>query len=323
MKHNKPKLVCVGETFLTKPADHHRQWFEEYFEISDYSCDKHYDSSYTFIYRFKQDEQLVKKYRGTGCKFIADGLWETEFFCDTDFDQDTLPLINNGQFNHDRVVRVPKFFWFEEHLSQQNKKKQFVSWPHEHNKTHDYLMLIGKKKLQRQNLLYSLEQSKLLDKSLYSVLFDGKALEGKIESYIPNKRDFPQRHYEPKWYNSTNYTLVVESSWDKDTFITEKTFKPIMYGHPFVIWGNPGSLQQLESWGFKTFADMFDQSYDLEPDMATRLQLVIAQIQNFKSVSQSSIESTKHNFNRFWDSEIVRKYYHRDLILPILKFITD
>ena len=96
-----------------------------------------------------------------------------------------------------------------------------------------------------------------------------------------------------------------------------------MYGHPFLVWGNPGSLRQIESWGFKTFAGLFDQSYDLESDVTKRLELVIAQIQNFKTVPQSSIKNTRHNFFRFWDSKVVRQYYYEDLILPILKFIAE
>ena len=323
MNNKKPKLVCVGETFLTKPADHHRPWFEEYFDVSEYSDDKEYDSTHTFIYKFKQEEDLVKKYRGTGCKFIADGLWEVHFFCGTDFDQDTLPIINNGQFDQKRILRVPKFFWFEEYLSQHHRKEQVTSWPCEHDKTADFLMLIGKHTVERQVLLNRLEQLNLLDKSLYSVLFKGKSLERKIESYIPAKRDFSQRHYESDWYNSTHYSLVVESIVYVDGFVTEKTFKPIMYGHPFMIFGNPGSLRLLESWGFKTFEDLFDQSYDLEQDNAKRLELITAQIQNFKSVPETSVQKIKHNFDRFWNDDVVRDYYYQDLILPILNFVTD
>ena len=323
MNNKKPKLVCVGETFLTKPADHHRSWFKEYFDVSEYDHDKQYDSTHTFIYKSKQDEESVKKYRGKGCKFIADGLWEVQFFCGTDFDQDTLPIINTGQLDQKRILRVPKFFWFEEYLSQQHRKKQVTSWPCEHEKIYDFLMLIGKYTSERQILLDRLEQLDLLDKSLYSVLFKGKSLERSIESYAPGQRDFSQRHYEPDWYNSTHYSLVVESIVYVDSFITEKTFKPIMYGHPFMVWGNPGSLQRLESWGFKTFDDLFDQSYDLEQDTAKRLELITAQIQNFKSVPETSVQKTKHNFDRFWDHDVVRDYYYQDLILPILNFVTD
>ena len=326
MDYKKPKLVCVGETFLTKPADHHRPWFEEYFDVSEYNHDKEYDSTHTFLYKFKQDEELVKKYRGTGCRFIADGIWETVFFCGTDFDHDTLPIINTGKFDQKRILRVPKFFWFEEYLSQHYRKKQITSWPCEHDKTADFLMLIGKHTSERQILLDRLEQLNLLDKSLYSVLYKGKSLEGKIESYTPDKRDFSQRHYEPDWYDSTHYSLVVESIVYDDgfitEFITEKTFKPIMYGQPFMVYGNPGSLQLLESWGFKTFEDLFDQTYDLERDTAKRLELITAQILNFKSVPETSVQKTKHNFNRFWDSDVVRKHYYQDLILPILNFVT-
>jgi len=318
---SRPKLVCVGETFLTKPADHHRPWFEEYFDVSEYDQNKAYDKSHTFVYRFLKDQQLVEKYRNTGCKFIADGLWETEFFCDTDFDQDTLPLINAGQTDNPRVVSVPKFFWFEEYLSQQHKKNQVIAWPYEHHKTKDFLMLIGKHKRQRENLLNALHQNNLLDRSLHSVLFGGKALEGKIESYVPAERKFSQRNYESEWYNTTHYTLVVESSWDEDVFITEKTFKPIMYGHPFIIWGNAGSLKQLKSWGFETFEGTFDQSYDVEYDIDKRLQLVVTELKNFRQAHNSSVDKIKHNFYRFWDTPTVKKFYYEDLLLPILNFV--
>ena len=48
--------------------------------------------------------------------------------------------------------------------------------------------------------------------------------------------------------------------------LTEKTFKPIALGMPFVIVGTKGSLEYLRSYGFKTFGDFWDESYDQAQD---------------------------------------------------------
>jgi hypothetical protein len=56
--------------------------------------------------------------------------------------------------------------------------------------------------------------------------------------------------------------------------LTEKTFKPIAMGMPFVIVGTQGSLKYLRSYGFKTFGDLWDESYDDEPDDSKRIEKI-------------------------------------------------
>ena len=45
-------------------------------------------------------------------------------------------------------------------------------------------------------------------------------------------------------------------------YITEKTWKAIAYGSPFLINGDNGSLDYLHQQGYKTFHDYWDESYD-------------------------------------------------------------
>ena len=50
---------------------------------------------------------------------------------------------------------------------------------------------------------------------------------------------------------------------DKGTiFISEKTWKPIMVGHPFIMVGNKNNLKFLKDLGYKTFDKWIDESYD-------------------------------------------------------------
>ena len=66
-----------------------------------------------------------------------------------------------------------------------------------------------------------------------------------------------------KFYNQAYFNFVVETHFDNDTiFLTEKTFKPILNLQPFVIIGNPGSLQLLKDLGYKTFESVIKEDYD-------------------------------------------------------------
>ena len=90
--------------------------------------------------------------------------------------------------------------------------------------------------------------------------------------------------------------------------LTEKTFKPIALGMPFIIVGTQGSLQYLRSYGFKTFGDLWDESYDDEPDDSKRIEK-IAQVLKLldelgeyrQAIFDSAQEIIKHNWNHFYN----------------------
>ena len=90
--------------------------------------------------------------------------------------------------------------------------------------------------------------------------------------------------------------------------LTEKTFKPIAMGMPFVIVGTQGSLRYLRSYGFKTFGDLWDESYDDEPDDSRRIEK-IAQVLKLldgledhrQDIFESAYEIVEHNWNHFYN----------------------
>lgn len=80
-------------------------------------------------------------------------------------------------------------------------------------------------------------------------------------------------------YEKTLFSIVGETSAsEKYMFITEKTMKPIMNFHPFFVIGNPHTLQRLKEIGFKTFSDVWDESYDNEVDMKKRVKMIITEV---------------------------------------------
>lgn len=68
--------------------------------------------------------------------------------------------------------------------------------------------------------------------------------------------------------------IIVETMMDADgsggSFLTEKTYKCIKYGQPFVIIGTAGSLAQLRDNGYRTFDTVIDSSYDTIQDTTER-----------------------------------------------------
>ena len=67
-------------------------------------------------------------------------------------------------------------------------------------------------------------------------------------------------------YRKSACHIVLETFYEADasqgTFLSEKTWKCIKFGQPFVIVGPAGSLAHLRQLGYKVFDNAIDNSYD-------------------------------------------------------------
>ena len=89
--------------------------------------------------------------------------------------------------------------------------------------------------------------------------------------------------------------------------ITEKTFKPIAMGMPFVIVGTQGSLAYLRSYGFKTFEGIWDESYDNAED-DVRIERIASLLRSLdelppegkQDLFEAAQEVIEHNWNHFY-----------------------
>jgi hypothetical protein len=66
----------------------------------------------------------------------------------------------------------------------------------------------------------------------------------------------------PLEYYQTNCDIVLESTIET-LFITEKTWKPIVFQKPFLVWGGQGIHAKLKDLGFELYDELFDYSFDL------------------------------------------------------------
>lgn len=88
-------------------------------------------------------------------------------------------------------------------------------------------------------------------------------------------------------YSDSYASIVLETLYDAEqsggAFITEKTFKAILNGHPFVIFGCPGTLATLRRLGYRTFDHVIDNSYDEIPDNTQRFRAAVAAVQHLST----------------------------------------
>jgi hypothetical protein len=98
------------------------------------------------------------------------------------------------------------------------------------------------------------------------ISYDSWGKENKLNNNLMQSR-IPLKFYSQVNYITVSETLCVENK----KHLTEKVFKPIAAGKPFILAAGYKNLEYLKSYGFKTFSDCWDESYDLIEDPKERL----------------------------------------------------
>ncbi len=111
-------------------------------------------------------------------------------------------------------------------------------------------------------------------------------------------------------YSESYFSLVTETSFFKNyhnthtVFFSEKTYKPILMKHPFILVGAWKSLWHLKKQGYKTFSPFIDESYDEIEDDFERLFAITREVVRLSKFTdahwilwQHSIKSiVEHNY---------------------------
>ena len=197
------------------------------------------------------------------------------------------------------------WFWF--YMRQKHMAKSF-NFDHS-NKKFDFLYLNKFPREHRKKMFQRVEH--LLANSLYSNWEQNIKLSPAYE--LPWAQDYPEYGMDQdifeKPYNDTKYSLVAETNDTNDEiFMTEKIWKPIIAQQPFVVHGNYLYLQRLREMGFKTFANYFDEDYDLEIDKDMRMDKIVNTCRdlltrNWQDIYLQTQALRKHNFDTFFNKE--------------------
>lgn len=293
----KLKVVYLPDEYFGITVPHLSSVMDLYFDFDHYDSSKVYDKTNTvFIMNTFMDKKWGETLKDKGYKVIIDNLFET--LEPTDF----YTLSNKN------------WFWYVESLWY--RSLDYHNYQPARTYEKHALMLIRRSIPFREALVEKLEP--YLDNFLYSYVKRGIFLEGEST----DNGDIFQRNFVPAWYDRTCFSFVVESKITGPRFITEKTFKPIAHKHPFIVYGQAGTLQYLRDLGFETFNNMFDETYDNLTDPVERELKLIDIVKNYNNIPYDSLtlEKIEHNFNLFYNQTLVKDKIKKEVIEPILEY---
>jgi hypothetical protein len=162
-----------------------------------------------------------------------------------------------------------------------------------------FLCLNGRGRPHRRQLLTNL--SDILDQAIWTNLDSTagpiKLLDKKYEfdfyqqnvtldqtgyvKYALFNNDWGEIYLNPKAYLDTYFSLVTETVFDYPyTFRTEKIWKPVAIGHPFIVVSNAGYYRDLHNLGFRTFGHVIDESFDNIENNQDRLSRIITVVRD-------------------------------------------
>jgi hypothetical protein len=115
--------------------------------------------------------------------------------------------------------------------------------------------------------------------------------------------DFYTNHYAEIISESIFYHSINPAKSDLEFLnFSEKTFKPLSLGYPFISFCLPNSFAKIYSWGFKLYDELFDYSFDSILDDGIRMNHIIKQLysNDIKDKYQSNIDiiKDKHLYNK-------------------------
>lgn len=142
---------------------------------------------------------------------------------------------------------------------------------------------------------------------------------------IADTKDFETNHalaLNVRLHSSTIFQIVnethVDNSNNTSLFFSEKTFRSIAHMQPFLIFGQTGCNQALKNMGFQLYDEIFDYTFDDEPNVKERYKKIIqtsnSAISRLKNLSReeqikwkfSVSDKLKYNFQLLLDENFER-----------------
>jgi hypothetical protein len=123
-------------------------------------------------------------------------------------------------------------------------------------------------------------------------------------------------------YQTTDIEVVLETLFDDSRLhLTEKSLRPIACAQPFILASTHGALEYLHGYGFKTFGEIWDESYDLVEDPQERLLCIVDLMQQIAAwpthVKQQKITQARviaeYNQKHFFSTEFFN-LIHSELV---------
>jgi hypothetical protein len=331
---SKVKLVCAGSELLQYQF---MDIFKKYFDISFFNPRSNYAKEHIFVISHTANiTESLLRVLDNGNKLIVSNIWEATTFIQptqlADYLNNILVLtgsVNPAANGWSRIHGVGNLFWYLDSLWYTKKLStgQYTDFKnYQPNRINDKLFLLPmwKSKHFRDQILSQV--TPWLADALYSYAERGITLPRFSKCPMDEVTVNGDRTFESYWYDHTYFSLAVETFVETnvcDLFVTEKTFKPLSFQHPFLSCSMPGTLAYIKQQGFETFDHIFDESYDSMLDFNDRLTAIVKNIELFdpsKYNDPITQDKLAHNHARFFNTSLVEEKLIADLIEPIIEF---
>lgn len=221
--------------------------------------------------------------------------WKVKNFLESKgIPEEKLYFIHSAKGYLDEIRRMDseKVQWFDSTYKVKSKHLElnlFLPWLNTinvnvENTGFDYKFsaLFGGRPTQfRYDMLNKIRRKGLLEQGKCSMKkFNGGDAE--FDKMLPITYDGTIDKWWDKDYNETEvfkniFLWVIAETMVPNDYpnFSEKTARAIIYERPFVLLGHPGTLKYLHSLGFRTFHDFWDESYDNEKNIETRMKKIV------------------------------------------------
>ena len=313
------KFKIVHASYVTSFNSYWLQdFFNEYFEFVPWEANRRYEPGTGFYLDCLDFPEFgrtpifsVEDLLNQGFKVIINNLME----------------VNYGFVPNTHKVCCPAWFWYNGSMWYQYAG--YNKYRPQRQIQYTALMPLNRSKPHRTDFVKSLESLK--DKMLWSYVSKGRELPNDGNTRLCNtQKNFNlewQNQFNPEWYNQSYCSMAVETfvspgSVHTPLFITEKTLKPIAFQHPFLVYGNQGTLQQLRNWGFETFNNLWDEEYDNMPHEKQRKDAIVDILKTLEITEHDpeTLRRAEYNQNHFYDQKLVLNGIIKDVVNPILEY---
>lgn len=153
----------------------------------------------------------------------------------------------------------------------------------------------------------------------------------KFRWWIPRKKslnmDSPNYNCFDILHGNPAFQLVTESAICHTTF-SEKVFKPILSGIPFLVFGGIGYHSKLKEYGFELYDEIFDYAFDMVEHEEERSFLICNNFlklrnKNYQEIVNSVYDKVERNRNHALNIFYEKKFIPTELYDIFNNYIKD
>jgi len=181
-------------------------------------------------------------------------------------------------------------------LEQQNLMNntiQFLFWNSKflYRQKH-FLSLNGTPKPHRVDLLSYITKNNFLEK--FDISFNSTFWDDRLDSInLDLKETTPYTSTKlnlPLYFNSYIDIVSMAKFKESGVYLDEKIYKSLVCMKPFIVLGQYKTLDVLKEYGFQTFSDIIDESYDNEKDYVKRFEMISSELNRISLLSINEVD---------------------------------